>query len=240
MIMTTATATASLTPTHPAAGERRKFTGADRRAMLQAGIIALEDGIELRDGELFCKYTGARRRFTVDEYYALAKAGILAPEERVELLDGEIIAMAPMHSPHAAGITDFDEVLREALGRRATMSVRCPVRLNSRYEMEPDLALLRRRADSYSQGHPVPDDVLLLIEVADSSIRTDRRRKLLIYAQHGIPEVWLADLTLRHVEVYDQPAAAGYARMRVIGIDGILTPTAFPDIAIPVAEVMPD
>ena len=177
----------------------------------------------------------------MDEYYALAKVGILGPEERTELRDGEIIAMAPMHSPRAAaGITDFDEVLREALGRRATMSVRCPVRLNTGYETEPDLALLRRRADSYSQGHPVPDDVLLLIEVADSSIRTDRRRKLLIYAQHGIPQVWLADLTLRQVEVYDQPAAAGYARMRVIGIDGILAPAAFPDVAIPVAEVMPD
>ena len=234
------TATASLTPTRPAAGERRKFTGADRKAMLQAGIIALEDGIELRNGDLFCKHSGARRRFTVDEYYALAAAGILSPEERVELLDGEIITMAPMHSPHAACITDFDELLREALGRRATVRVQCPVRLNSGYEPEPDLAVLRRRADSYSQSHPVPDDVLLLIEVSDFSVRTYRQRKIPIYAQHGIPEVWLADLTRRQVDVYDQPTAAGYARMRTIGADGSLTPAAFPDIVIPVAEVMPD
>ena len=234
------TATAPLTPTLTAIGERRKFTESDRRAMLQAGIIALEDGIELRNGELFCKHSGARRRFTVDEYYALAEAGILGPEERVELLDGEIIAMAPMHSPHAACITDFDELLRETLGRRATVRVQCPVRLNSGYEPEPDLALLRRRADSYATGHPIPDDVLLLIEVADSSVRTDRRRKIPIYAQHGIPEVWLADLTLRHVEVYDQPIAAGYARIRTIRIDGSLTPAAFPDVAIPVNAVMPE
>ena len=238
--MTTAIAIESLTPTRPAVRERRKFTGADRRAMLQAGIIALADGIELRNGDLFCKHSGARRRFTVDEYYALAAAGILSPEERVELLDGEIITMAPMHSPPAACITDFDELLREALGRRVTVRVQCPVRLNSGYEPEPDLAVLRRRADSYSQSHPVPDDVLLLIEVSDSSVRDDRRRKIPIYAQCGIPEVWLADLIRRQVDVYDQPTASGYARMRTIGADGSLTPASFSDIVIPVAEVMPD
>ena len=114
-----------------------------------------------------------------------------------------------------------------------------PLRLNEAYSPEPDYMLLRRRSDAYSQRHPVPDDVLLLIEVADSSIRTDRRRKLPIYARSGIPEVWLADLTLRQVEVYDQPTAAGYARTCTIGIDGSLTPAAFPDIAIPVSAVMP-
>ena len=238
--MATATAMEMAAPTRPAVRERRKFTGDDRKAMLQAGIIALEDGIELRNGELFCKYTGARRRFTVDEYYALAEAGILHPEERVELLAGEITTMSPMLGHHAACITDFDELLRESLGRRATVRVQCPVHINSEYEPEPDLALLRRRADSYSQGHPTPDDVLLLIEVADSSIRTDRRRKIPIYGSTGIPEVWLADLTRRQVDVYDQPTASGYARMRTIGSDGILTPAAFPDVAIPVAEVMPD
>lgn len=238
--MTTAIATESLTPTRPAVRERRKFTGADRKAMLQAGIIALEDGIELRNGELFCKYNGARRRFTVDEYYALAEAGILAPEERVELLDGEIITMAPMHSLHAACIRLFEEVLHEAIGRRATKGGQMPLRLDDAYSPEPDYMALRRRADSYSQSHPVPDDVLLLIEVSDSSVRNDRQRKIPIYAQHGIPEVWLADLIRRQVDVYDQPTAVGYARMRTIGADGILTPAAFPDIVIPVAEVMPD
>ena len=221
-------------------GNRRRFNVDEYFAMAEAGILAADEKVELLDGVIFVKYCGARRRFNADEYYALAKAGILAPEERVELLDGEIITMAPMLGPHAACITDFDELLREALGRRATVRVQCPVRINAEYEPEPDLALLRRRADSYSQGHPVPDDVLLLIEVADSSVRTDRRRKILIYAQSGIPEVWLADLTRHQVEVYDQPTASGYARMRVIGADGSLTPAAFPDLSIPVAAVMPN
>lgn len=234
------TATVSLTPKRPAVRERRKFTGADRKAMLRAGIIALADGIELRNGELFCKHSGARRRFTVDEYYALAEAGILSPEERVELLDGEIITMAPMHSPHAACIRLFEEILHEAIGRRATKCGQMPLRLDASYSPEPDYMLLRRRADSYSQSHPVPDDVLLLIEVSDSSVRNDRRRKIPIYAQHGIPEVWLADLIRRQVDVYDQPTAAGYARMRTIGADGSLTPAAFSDIAIPVSAILPN
>ncbi len=128
--MTTAIATESLTPTRPAVRERRKFTGADRRAMLQAGIIALADGIELRNGELFCKHSGARRRFTVDEYYALAAAGILSPEERVELLDGEIITMAAVGSRHAFCVRWLGKALTLALGDTAILDSQNPVRLD--------------------------------------------------------------------------------------------------------------
>ena len=182
---------------------------------------------------------GKRRRFTVAEYYALAEAGILTPDERTELLDGEIITMAAMGSRHAAGISDFTELLFEAIGRRATLRVQCPLRLSDWYEPEPDIALLRRRADAYASAHPVPDDVLLLIEVADSSVRNDRRRKLPVYALFGIPEVWLADLPARHVEIHDHPTPAGYARTRIVGRDGYLAPAAFPNIAIAVTAVLP-
>ena len=222
-----------------AAKERRRFSADDFRKMMQAGILAPDEGIALRDGTLFRKSSGTRRRFNVDEYYALAEAGILDPDERVELWDGEIVTMAAMGSPHAACITDFDELLREALGRRVTLRVQCPLRLNDGYEPEPDLMALRRRADAYASAHPGPEDVFLLIEVGDSTIRTDRRRKLPIYALFGIPEVWLADLTARRVEMHDQPTATGYSRVRIAGIDDSLTPAAFPDVAIPVREVMP-
>ena len=226
-------------PPRPAIPERRQFTDADLRRMVKAGILPPDDPVALRDGKLFYQHNGAPRRFNVDEYYALAEAGILHPEERVELLDGEIIKMSPMHSPHAACIRLFEEMLHESVGRRATLCGQMPVRLNDSYSPEPDYMLLRRRADAYSQGHPTPDDVLLLIEVADSSIRTDRRRKIPIYGSAGIPEVWLADLTRRQVEVHDQPTETGYARMRTIGSDGSLTPTAFPDLAIPVSAILP-
>ena len=225
--------------TQTVASGRRPFNAAEYYAMTRAGVLRPEEGVELRDGDIFVKHTGARRRFNVDEYYALAEAGILDPDARVELWDGEIIIMAAMGSPHAACITDFDELLREALGRRVTLRVQCPLRLNDGYEPEPDLMALRRRADAYASAHPGPEDVFLLIEVGDSTIRTDRRRKLPIYALFGIPEVWLADLTARQVEMHDQPTATGYARVRIAGIDDSLTPAAFPDVAIPVREVMP-
>ena len=219
---------------------RRPFNVDEYHAMTRAGVLRPEDGVELRDGDIFVKHTGARRRFNVDEYYALAEAGILDPDERVELWDGEIVTMAAMGSPHAACITNFEELLHESLGRRATLRGQCPVRLSAGYEPEPDYMALRRRADAYASAHPGPEDVFLLIEVGDSTIRTDRRRKLPIYALFGIPEVWLADLTARQVEMHDQPTATGYARVRIAGIDDSLTPAAFPDVAIPVREVMPD
>ena len=215
-----------------AAGKRRQFTAAERGAIIKAGIPPPDDPAP-DEGQQF------PRRFTVAEYYALAEAGILTPDERTELLDGEIITMAAMGSRHAAGISDFTELLFEAIGRRATLRVQCPLRLSDWYEPEPDIALLRRRADAYAAHHPAPADVLLLVEVADSSVRNDRRRKLPIYALFGIPEVWLADLPTRQVEVHDQPTPTGYARTRIVGRDGYLTPTAFPDIAISVADALP-
>ena len=225
--------------TQTVASGRRPFNAAEYYAMTRAGVLRPEEGVELRDGDIFVKHTGARRRFNVDEYYALAEAGILDSDERVELLDGEIITMAAMGSPHAACITNFEELLHESLGRRATLRGQCPVRLSAGYEPEPDYMALRRRADAYASAHPGPGDVFLLIEVGDSTIRTDRRRKLPIYALFGIPEVWLADLTARRVEMHDQPTATGYSRVRIAGIDDSLTPAAFPDVAIPVREVMP-
>ena len=225
-----ATATATVI-SGTAGGERRQFSAAELGSMVKAGILAYDE--PAADGQQ------SRRRFTVAEYYALTEAGILAPDERTELLDGEIITMAAMGSRHAAGIRAFDEVLGEALGRRATRSVQCPLRLSHWYEPEPDIALLRRRADAYATGHPAPADVLLLVEVADSSVQNDRRRKLPIYALFGIPEVWLADLPAGQVEIHDQPTPTGYARTRVVGRDGSLTPSAFPDIAIAVADALP-
>ena len=109
------------------AGNRRRFNVDEYYAMADAGIIAANEKVELLDGELFVKYRGTRRRFTVDEYYALAKAGILSLEERVELLDGEIIAMAPMHSQHAACIRLFEEYCTRlsASERRNAVKCRC-------------------------------------------------------------------------------------------------------------------
>ena len=220
--------------------ERRRFTVDEYLAMGKAGILTKGDGIELLNGELFRKYDGKRRRFTVEEYYAMAEVGILAPDERVELLAGEIFTMAPIGSKHAYCVTQFAEAFFEALGRRITLRVQNPIRLAQGNEPEPDIAVLFRKGDGYVSEHPGPEDVILLIEVADSSVGFDRRNKLPMYAMHGIPEVWLSDINARSVEVYDDPMAGGYERMRVFGPGDTLSPAAFPDVAIRVADSLPE
>ena len=179
------------------------------------------------------------RRFNVAEYYAMAEAGILRPDERVELLAGEVIIMAPMGSRHAACINDFNEQFQEQSGRRVTKCVQTPLRLDEICELEPDLMLVQRRDDSYASEHPTAADVLLIIEVADTTIGADRLHKLPIYARFGIPETWLADLNGHRVEVHTEPRDGVYARVEYVEMDGILAPSAFLDIAIPVKDVIP-
>lgn len=220
--------------------ERRQFNVDEYFALGEAGILTKGDGIELLDGELFCKYDGRRRRFTVDEYYRMAEADILGPDERVELLAGEIIKMAPIGSKHAGSVTRFAEEFFENLGRRVTVRIQNPIRLAPGNEPEPDIVIAYRRDDGYAGEHPTPEDVILLIEVSDSSVGFDRRHKLPLYAIYGIPEVWLSDVNSRTIEVHDEPMAGGYARMRVYGSDEMLSPAAFPDVVIAVADVIPE
>lgn len=181
----------------------------------------------------------ARRRFTVDEYYRMAEIGILRPDERVELLDGEVFTMAPIGSRHAGRLNFLAEWFFARLLGRAIVSVQNPVRLSSGAEPEPDLALLRPRPDHYDRAHPGPDDVLLLIEVADSSLAYDRGRKLPQYAEAGIPEVWLVDLPGNRVFLYRDPSPAGYQTIATLGRGDVLSPAAFPDLRLPVAELLP-
>jgi Uma2 family endonuclease len=151
-----------------------------------------------------------RHRLTVADYYRMAEVGILDPEARVELIDGEIIDMAPPGSPHAATVDYLTEVFARAAEGRASVRVQNPVRLSEYSEPQPDLALLRRRDDFYRERHPQPDDVLLIVEVAATSLRFDRETKLPLYARHGIPEVWLVDLESRRLSRYRAPQHGSY------------------------------
>ncbi len=219
---------------------RRLFNVDEYYAMGEAGILTRSDGIELIGGQLFCKYDGSRRRFTVEEYYKLAEVGILGPDERVELLAGEIIEMAPIGSKHAYCVTQFTEAFFETLGRTVTLRVQNPIRLAESNEPEPDIAIVHRRDDGYLSEHPGPEDVILLVEVADSSVGFDRRHKLPMYAMAGIREVWLADIGSGNVETYDLPIAGGYARMRVVVPGETLALPGYPGVAISVGDVMPE
>ena len=134
------------------------------------------------------------RRFTVAEYLALAGAGILKKEDRVELIDGVIVCMAPIGDPHAGTVDTYTMLLGTGLTQRAIIRVQGPLELDASSRPEPDLMLLRLRDDYYRTSPPKPHDVLLLIEVADSSLDYDRNDKLARYARAGIPEVWLTVL----------------------------------------------
>ena len=134
--------------------ERRKFNVDEYFAMGKAGILTKGDGIELLDGELFCKYDGRRRRFTVEEYYALAEAGILRPDERTELLAGEIIEMAAIGNRHAFCVRWLNKALVIALGDSAVLDTQNPVRLGDRNEPQPDLMILRWQDDGYASALP--------------------------------------------------------------------------------------
>jgi Uma2 family endonuclease len=146
--------------------------------------------------------TLTRKRFTVDEYQRMGQVGILSSDDRVELIDGEIVVMTPIGPRHGACVARANRALVRAAGDDAIVLPQGSVRLDLYYEPEPDLVLLRRRDDFYASRHPGSGDILLITEIADSSIDYDRNVKTRVYAAAGIPEYWLADLNanvvLRH------------------------------------------
>lgn len=180
----------------------------------------------------------AHRRFTVDEYHRMAEAGILGEDDRVELLDGEIVQVSPIGARHAAAVTRLQRLLERLASDRAIVRVQQPVRLDSYSEPEPDVAVVEPRDDFYAGAHPAPAEILLIVEVADTSLRYDRRRKLPRYARAGIPEVWLVDLSTDRVARYREPRGDAYADQHTLGAEATLTPLGLPDIAIRVADLL--
>jgi Uma2 family endonuclease len=180
----------------------------------------------------------ARHRLDVDAYYKMAEAGILTRAHRVELIDGEIIDMNAIGSPHAAITNRLNRlVARAAADGIILVSVQSPLRLDSYNEPEPDLMLMRPRADDYRANHPGAADVLLLVEVSDSSLAYYRGRKLALYAQFGVAEVWIVDLAGSAVEIYRQPKEGAYS-LTERRIDGALAPILVPGIVIDVAALL--
>lgn len=159
--------------------------------------------------------TPARRLFTVDDYHAMTQAGILSEDDRVELIEGEIVVMSPVGSRHAACVDILAELLIRAADQRTAVRVQSPIGLGGSTEPQPDVCVLVRRDDAYSERLPGPEDVLLIIEVSDTSRAYDRRVKAELYARHGIQEFWLVDLGSRTVEAYRSPGPDGYGERSV-------------------------
>ena len=152
----------------------------------------------------------AKRWITADEYERMGEAGVFHPDDRLELLEGEIYKMSPIGSPHAACVDFLSSFLNRLFSGRFIVRVQNPIRLNDFSEPQPDIALLRWRDDFYRQAHPTPADVLLIIEVADSTVETDRSYKMPLYAKAGIAEAWLVNLPDEKIELYAEPVGGVY------------------------------
>ena len=181
-----------------------------------------------------------KRLFTRKEYHAMGEAGIFGHQERVELLKGEIIAMSPAGDRHSACIVRLNRAFAGLnIANRTLVSVQSPVVTSPTSEPEPDFMLLTFRDDLYDFGKPRPRDVLLLIEVADSSLDYDRNVKLPYYASLGIPEVWIANLRDDRIEAHTEPTPQGYRATRIYQPGDAISPTAFPDLQISVSDIIP-
>lgn len=154
-------------------------------------------------------------RFSVRDYYLLSEVGIIGENDRVELLDGEIVPMSPINSPHAACVDFLNEWLVIYFQGKVIVRVQNPVRLSEYSEPEPDIAVVELQKNRYRDGHPGPEDILLLIEVADSSLKKDKELKLPIYAQAKVPEVWIINLVDQELERYTKPTENKYEQKEI-------------------------
>jgi Uma2 family endonuclease len=179
----------------------------------------------------------ARRALTVAEYHRMGEVGILTERDRVELIEGELIAMSPIGSEHAGTVNALTRRLVQAVGEKGVVAVQNPVRLDDLSEPQPDFAVLKPRADDYRHATPHPADVLLIIEIADTSLAYDRGVKRSLYARHGIPEFWIVNLAAKEVEVCRAPTGDQYSSVSQAGRGGILELELLPGAAIPVTAI---
>jgi Uma2 family endonuclease len=157
----------------------------------------------------------AKYWISVDQYERMGEAGILRPDARLELLEGEIYEMPPIGSHHAACVTLLHQLLTLKFADKLIVISQNPIRLDDFSEPQPDIALLRWRDDFYRHAHPTPADVLLVIEVADTTLESDRRYKIPLYAKAGITEAWLVNLPEETIELYAEPAGGAYQLTKV-------------------------
>ena len=178
-----------------------------------------------------------RRLFTRSEYHTMLEAGILQEDDRVELIEGEIWEMSPIGSKHAACVDRLNMTLAAYLQGKAIVRVQSPIGLNDLSEPQPDLSVLRFRSDFYAEDHPNPGDVVLLIEVADTTLARDRA-KILLCARHSIPEAWLINLQEDVLEIHRRPTPQGYTEIRQLRRGKTVSPLAFPELQVNVNEIL--
>jgi Uma2 family endonuclease len=182
-------------------------------------------------------FTPTRTRITTNRYQMMVATGVLTKYDRIELIEGDMVDMAPIGTKHSAITSRLHELFVLAVSRSATVVSGGPVNLGEYSEPQPDLMLLKRRADFYSGKIPEAADVLLLIEVSDSSLAFDQTVKLSLYARYGVAEYWVVDVEGRRIVTYREPTVKGYVRKVEVAAADIVIPQAFPHVKIPAGDV---
>lgn len=180
----------------------------------------------------------AARRFTVDEYHRMGEAGVFHEDDRLELIDGQVVAMTPIGPAHSSCVNRLNALFAPLALREATLGVQNPLVLAEHQEPQPDIAVLRRRLDGYRSRHPVAADVLLVIEVADTSLAYDRDVKIPRYAAAGVPEVWLVNLPADVIVLYREPGPQGYAAALTARRGDTVTPLRLPGVTLRVEDIL--
>jgi len=175
--------------------------------------------------------------FTVESYQRLAELGVLGADDRVELIAGQVVEMTPIGDRHASCVRRLHDLLARDALEVAIIDVQNPVVLGVRDAPQPDVAVLQRRADRYLH-HPHARDILLVIEVADTTLAYDRDVKIPLYARAGIPEAWLVDLTGERIAVHREPQAGTYAHVRSADPGDVLAPLHLPGVTLAVADIL--
>jgi len=194
-------------------------------------------GVELMSVQMM-SLPMTKRLFTVDEFYRMAEIGIFTEDDRVELIEGEIIQMTPIGNRHLACVNRLARILITAIKNRAIVSIQNPVRLSNRTEPQPDIVVLKYRSDDYEGKKPSPEDVYFMVEVSDSSYEYDRQIKIPLCAINNIPEIWIANLDRRVIEIYRQPSPEGYRQSFIVSPGESISPQSFPEYSFKVSDIL--
>jgi Uma2 family endonuclease len=179
-----------------------------------------------------------RKRFTVDDYHRMAETGILSENDRTELIEGEIIQMSPIGDPHFNAVNRATMIFARGIGDRVVVSVQNPAVMDRHNEPQPDVVLIRPREGFYGSGKPDPEDVVLLIEISDTSLRFDQEVKLPVYARNGVREVWIVDLQDEVIRVHREPKGKTYTSIEIKQRNEQISPQAFPDFSVNVSDLI--
>lgn len=188
--------------------------------------------------------TTRKRLFTVDEYHQLVDLGFFTENDRIELIRGEIVEMAPKRTPHSVCNSLLWKQLYELVGKQAEIRVQEPIILSSNSEPEPDVVIARKKDDNYLAAHPTVEDIILVIEISDSTLKYDRETKLSLYAEAGINNYWIINLVDKHLEAYTNPfsnskSKLSYRNKNIILSDELIYIPGFTSLSLELDSILP-